>query len=441
MAEIRLEEAPQGVRTFYDKGIAAMERGNLDYAMDMFEAVLGIEPRLLQVRKLLRAAAVKKAKANPAGRLAVAKAMGGLMKASALLKKNPIQSLEHAEKLLRIDPLNQKFARVQCGAAKAAGLPEVAIQTLEILNDNAPPSLAVLEPLAELYRETEQFDLEFKCRGKIAKLKPNDSEAVRALKDAAARLTMGKAGWQKAESFRDVMRTEAAPGDAGNGIVQALAMVEAEPGNPNLRRSLADLQLQQGLYDDAIQTLETCLLIAHGSDPQTERKLQTAKEHRISFQLAKAEDAADRERVSNLRKQLSDMRMANVAREIERYPNDLQLKFDYGKMLFEAGNHTEAIRHFQLAQRNPQRRVRSLIYLAQAFLAKEQPDIAREQLETALSELPAMDANRKEALYELGAVCVALGDAGKAEQCFREIYAVDIGYRDVAARVEDTAGH
>ncbi len=50
MAEVKLEDAPQGVRTYYDKGIAALERSNFDYAMDMFEAVLKIEPRLLQVR-------------------------------------------------------------------------------------------------------------------------------------------------------------------------------------------------------------------------------------------------------------------------------------------------------------------------------------------------------------------------------------------------------
>ncbi|MEA2069196.1 MAG: tetratricopeptide repeat protein, partial [Verrucomicrobiota bacterium] len=124
--------------------------------------------------------------------------------------------------------------------------------------------------------------------------------------------------------------------------------------------------------------------------------------------------------------------------QVERYPNDLQLKFDYGKLLFENGSHTEAIQQFQLAQRNPQRRIRALFFLAKAFEAKGQLAIAREQLESALPEALVMDESKKELLYELGGLCEASGDAPKAEQCFREIYAVDIGYKDVAAKVENT---
>ena len=42
MAEVKLEHAPPGVRTYYDKAIAALERDNFDYAMDMFEAMLNV---------------------------------------------------------------------------------------------------------------------------------------------------------------------------------------------------------------------------------------------------------------------------------------------------------------------------------------------------------------------------------------------------------------
>lgn len=435
MSEVKLENAPPGVRGYYDKGVAALERGNLDYAMDMFEAALDIEPGLLQVRKLFRAAAVKKAKAQPPGKLAAAKALAGLFKCSAQLKKNPLQALAGTEKLLRIDPLNPKLAKANCDAAAGAGMPEVAILTLEILNDNKPPSLNVLEALAKLYLEAERFDLEYKCREQIVRLKPHDSEAIKQMKDAAARLTMGKAGWQKAESYRDVIRpNEAEP--LADELGQAMARVEQEPSNPEQRKLLADLQLQRQQYGEAIQTLEACRELSGTSDPQIERKLSTAREHLLMSQLAEAEDADDRDGIARLRKELSGMRIENAARQVERYPNDLQLKFEYGKLLFEGGQHTEAIQQFQQAQRNPQRRIRSLLYMALAFKAKGQPGIAREQLENGLADLKAMDETRKEFLYELGVVCGEAGDSAKALACFREIYAVDIGYRDVAAKVE-----
>ena len=119
MAEVKLEDAPQGVRIYYDKGVAAMERDNLEYAMDMFEAALAIEPRLLQVRKLLRAASVKKAKSNAPSKLAIAKGISGLMKASSLNRKKPFQALKTAEKLLRIDPFSLKFSKALCAAPSA----------------------------------------------------------------------------------------------------------------------------------------------------------------------------------------------------------------------------------------------------------------------------------------------------------------------------------
>ncbi|WP_372808202.1 tetratricopeptide repeat protein [Pontiella sp.] len=433
MAEVKLEDAPQGVRTYYDKGIAAMERDNLDYAMDMFEAALKLEPGLLQIRKLLRAAAVKKTKATPPGKLAIAKATARLMKASARVKKNPRQALEMAEQLLRIDPLNRSFAKVQCEAAEAADLPEAAILTLEVLNDNKPPTPSVLEPLARLYRTTQQFDLEYKCRGQICKLAPHDTEALKQMKDAAARLTMGKAGWQKAESYRDVIRPEA---DRRDELEEIQAKVDAEPKDLNLRRALADHQLRRKQYAAAIDTLQACRDMAGGNVPQIDRKLLEAREHLLMSKLAEAEDGDDRETTSTLRNELAEMRLKNAAAQTERYPNDLQLKFDYGKLLFENGRFTEAIQQLQHARRNPQRRIRALLYLAKAFKAKGQLQIAREQLETALPELSTMDETKKEILYELGSLCEADGLAGEADHYFREIYAVDIAYRDVAKRVE-----
>jgi tetratricopeptide (TPR) repeat protein len=206
MVEVKLEDIPEGVQTYYDKGMSALQRDNLDYAMDMFEAALDIEPNLLHVRKLLRTAAVRKNKTQPSSKLDRARSLGKLIRANSLLRKAPLKALEIAERLLRIDPFNLRFAKTQIQAAEAANLPEAAILTLETINTNTPPNLQVLEPLARLYRETGQFDLEYECRKIIAKLKPNDSLATKELKDSAARLTIGKAGWEEADSFREIMR-------------------------------------------------------------------------------------------------------------------------------------------------------------------------------------------------------------------------------------------
>lgn len=204
MEEVKLQDAPQNVRMLYKKGVAAMEHNNLEYAMDMFEAVLRIQPALLDARKLLRNIAINQVKAKPPGKLATTMAVGRLLLVPSQLNNNPLQALETTESLLRIDPLNHVFVKAQCDAAEASGLPKVALQTLEILSEHVCPPLALLTLMARLYRTAEHYDREYECRRKIAGLNPKDPAAQKELKDAAARLTMHKTSWQKIESYRDV---------------------------------------------------------------------------------------------------------------------------------------------------------------------------------------------------------------------------------------------
>jgi len=64
--------------------------------------------------------------------------------------------------------------------------------------------------------------------------------------------------------------------------------------------------------------------------------------------------------------------------------------------------------------------------------------IAAEQLEKAASELHSMDETKKDILYELGLLNEAMGRTEKAHDFFKQIYAVDIGYKEVAQKIEKT---
>ena len=119
-----------------------------------------------------------------------------------------------------------------------------------------------------------------------------------------------------------------------------------------------------------------------------------------------------------------------------RYPNDLQFRYDLGVQFFEHGQITEAIEEFQSAQRNPQRRARALFYLALCFKQKGQFDIALEQLDKSMEDLGPMNETKKDVLYEMGLLQEAMGHPEKAVERFKEIYAVDIRYKDVAQRME-----
>ena len=62
MTVTKLADVPRKVRELYERGVASMERGNLDYAIDTFIDLLDREPGVLEVRKALRAAEIRKFK-------------------------------------------------------------------------------------------------------------------------------------------------------------------------------------------------------------------------------------------------------------------------------------------------------------------------------------------------------------------------------------------
>ena len=89
-----------------------------------------------------------------------------------------------------------------------------------------------------------------------------------------------------------------------------------------------------------------------------------------------------------------------------------------------------------MAQRNPQRRTRALYFLGLCFKQKQQYDIALEQMEKAASELTLMDDTKKDIVYEMGLLLELMGQNAKAVERFKEIYGVDIRFKDVAQRIE-----
>jgi hypothetical protein len=78
--------------------------------------------------------------------------------------------------------------------------------------------------------------------------------------------------------------------------------------------------------------------------------------------------------------------------------------------------------------------------LGKCFVERNMLDLAAKTLEDAASELLAMDAVKKDIVYNLGLVYDRMGDKEKSIGCMKQIYEVDYGYRDVAERVEGSYG-
>jgi len=140
--------------------------------------------------------------------------------------------------------------------------------------------------------------------------------------------------------------------------------------------------------------------------------------------------------LDRLTKERVAFQLADVQKRVERYPTDLQIKFELGQLYFQAGKISEAIQEFQKAQANPNKRLQAMSYLAQCFAARGMNDLASRKLQEALKEKPGFDEEKKDLLYVLGCVFEKMGKKEEAIEQFKQIYEVDIGYKDVAAKVD-----
>lgn len=120
---------------------------------------------------------------------------------------------------------------------------------------------------------------------------------------------------------------------------------------------------------------------------------------------------------------------------VEKYPGDAPARVELGRLLQQAGDCDGAIRHFQQVVGNPRTRHAALLGLGRCFRRKGIADLALLQLETAKSELTEMSDLKKDVLYELGLSHESAGAVERAMAEFKLIYAVDIGYRDIADKI------
>jgi tetratricopeptide (TPR) repeat protein len=127
----------------------------------------------------------------------------------------------------------------------------------------------------------------------------------------------------------------------------------------------------------------------------------------------------------------------DAKRRVEEHPNDLTLRFDLGQTFLEEGKIAEAIQEFQKSQNNPHLKTRSLFNLGQCFARRRMFDMAARSYQNALKEKLIFDEEKKELVYSLAHLLEQMGKRDEAIEQYKQIYEIDIGYKDVAQKVDE----
>ena len=458
MSEKSLSSIPRPQRELYEKGIAAFQRNNLDYAVSIFMQVLTVEPAFFDCRQALRAAQHKRAGGQTSffrKMLGGATSQPALAKAQLALRRNPVEGIQAAEEILNSDPQNTGAHKLLAEAALAAGFLKTATLSLEILYKNNPKDREIALQLAEAYAQGGQNAKAESVCNDLLRLKPNDPEVLQKLKNVTARQTLKEGGYDALAggegSYRDILRNKEEAMQleqesravktedvAARLISENEARLAAEPRNLKLLRNLAELYTQKKDFDRALEYYERIRSSEGGADPSLEKAMADTTvrkfEHLTSLLDPNAPDYETR--LAELQAQREAFQLEECRERAERYPSDLHIRFELGQLYFNAGKTSEAIQEFQKAQNNPQRRLASIMYLGRCFARRGMNDMAARKFQDALKEKPGFDDEKKEMLYELGSVFESMGKPDEAIEHFKQIYEADIGYKDVAAKVD-----
>ena len=435
----------------------ALDRGNLDYTLEVTAQVLKVAPGCLPGRKLQRVAQLKGVKGKGGF---MAKAIGGLTNAPFLFgsgKKDPAKQLETAETMLAKDPNNVAALKLLAEAAGGLGLAETVAFALDAVRELEPGNRANLLALGEAWLAVGKPTEALKMADEILRDKPMDADAQNLMRKASIAQTVTKGNWEGQGSFRDKLKDEAqavsleqaakvvASGDMTQRLLaEALALAAKEPTNLNHYRSVTQAYEKLGNLEEALVWVRKARAQpAGGADASLEKQEIELATTVIEKHLKAAEaavtaapnDPAAKAKMDAARAELADFKLSEAKRYVERYPNDYEARYKLGTLLLDLAQTDAAIGQFQQAQKGPQVRVASLVGLGRCFKAKKLFDLAVAQLTTAKKELAQMDDTKKDVIYELGACFELMGKADAAIAEFKEIYSEDIGFRDVADKV------
>ncbi|MGE9269456.1 MAG: hypothetical protein ACQKBU_01525, partial [Verrucomicrobiales bacterium] len=390
------------------------------------------------------------------------KSGGGLgsMKLAGAVKKDPISALPLIEAELEKNPYNPEVNDVLFDAFVALEMPESAAFALETIRSGHPEESKYLHKLAEYYISRSEGLKAAEVYRDILKHNPNDSVAIKGEKDSTARASMEKQKWGEGASMRDLMRNkgeaEKMDKESRSGLTrdqmearrdELAALYAEDQNNMGVVKELASIYERLEDWAMALSFYEWAFSLSNG-DVALRSKAEAMSDKVKAAEMAelerRAQENPDDPEVIAL---LEERRKASIAeavaeanRRVEQNPTDPILRYELGKALYDSGDFGGAIPQLQQAKRNPHIQSKVLLLLGRTFKAKGMLDMGVKQLDSALEDLIAMDATKKEVLYEKGLLHQEMDDSEKAIECFKEIYEVDYGYRDVAKRVEESYG-
>ncbi|MES2789904.1 MAG: tetratricopeptide repeat protein [Planctomycetota bacterium] len=436
----------------FKRGTEAMMKQNWEYSCEMFRQSVNLVPENLLYRQSLRGATERRYNNNGTGASMVGMR---LMGTKASIKKSRMQSdwnsvITSCEDGLALNPWDAGLQADLGDALNAVGFLEPALFCFERAVKGDPNNREYLRTLGRLYEGRGNYDEAIECFSKLLRIDKLDGEARQKITSLSAQKTVHLGGYENANDIRQVqkvladkMNVDTADGPGMSVQADLERAVRKDPANKDNYLKLADFLRREGNLEKTAEALAKALEVS-GGEVKIREQLEDVQldlmRRAVGFAkeaaLADMEDKSAKRKYQEVKGELLLREIEVYAARIERYPQDMTLKFDLALLYMQDKRHQLAIPLLQKSRGDARRKVDSLINLGKCFIAEKQYPLARRQFEQAVPECKSDDLDAFLDLhYYTGRVCEELKDNNAAMQYYQTVLEYDYDYKDNRERL------
>ena len=445
---------PQSKVVDYSKHIQKAEeatrRRNYDFAIELYQQLLEIEPDQGDARAGLRKALKLRAEQKKGGKLfAKIGGAGPLAAAKTMVKaKRWDSAIKSLEKFLAGNPLDVSANLLLGECCENAEHFHSACAVYEFIAEIAPKNSEGLRRAGAMMYRTGDHVRALEFYERALEIDPRDQDAIKARKDLAAETALSQGRYESVGHSREQMKDkeEAASLERGQRIHKSedelreeLERLESRlaenASDPDLLKEIAEHHRKLKDLEAALEFLERAMEYRRDS-------FDLANEHGqlkvkvLKKRIAKADKLEDSERANKIEAELKAFEISFAQSLLTFRPGDSGLRLELAKKLLRSGDHDGAISELQQVTNDPRTERDARFFLGQAFHAKGFSDLARKEFKQALQDEARLDDRGKEILYNLASIAEAAGEAEEARSYYSQVFEVDISYRDVAQKME-----
>ena len=182
----------------------ALERGQIDYVLDVCGSILKTAPGCLAVRRLQRRAQLHRFQNGNRLRRLIAGALTGRF--ARRTSSDAAESFARAEELLARNPTSVSALRLLADAAGRLGLPETAAFALGAIGELEPENRVNMLALGEAWLVAGQPAKALRVAELLLAAWPADPAGLGLQRKASVAQTIAQGKWESAASFREKIR-------------------------------------------------------------------------------------------------------------------------------------------------------------------------------------------------------------------------------------------